>query len=184
MTLGQSRYTGPAARTAQGWTLERLSQPSRLQSANGIRTGADGRIYIAQVAGSRISAINVDTGVIETISPAGGAITGPDDLVFDEHGNLYCTEITRNRVTVLRPDGTSDVVADGIAVANPITYHQGRLIAGELTMDGRILEIDRNGGAPRVIAAGVPMINAFDVGPDGKVYFPAQGANEIWRVGL
>jgi sugar lactone lactonase YvrE len=184
MAVGQSRYTGPAAQVTEGWTLERLTQPSRLQSANGIRTGKDGRIYIAQVAGSRVSAIDVDTGVIETISAAGGAITAPDDLVFDDQGNLYCTEITRNRVTVLRPDGTSGVVADNIAVANPITYHQGRLIVGELTMAGRILEIDRNGGAPRVIAEGLPMPNAFDVGPDGKLYFPAQGANEIRRVSL
>src|SRR3954471_19773825 len=104
MVVGQSRYTGPAAKTAEGWTLERLSPPSRLQSANGIRTGNDGRIYIAQVAGSCVSAIDVDTGVIETISAKGGGITGPDDLVFDEEGNLYCTEITRDRVTVLRPD--------------------------------------------------------------------------------
>ncbi|MEO5586193.1 MAG: gluconolaconase [Novosphingobium sp.] len=182
--VGASRYTGPVARVAEGWTLERLSPPSRLQGANGIRTGADGRIYIAQVAGSCVSAIDVDTGVIETISAAGGAITGPDDLVFDEAGNLYCTEITRDRVTVLRPDGTSSVVADGINVANPITYHQGRLIAGELTMGGRIFEIDRNSGAKRVICEGVPMANAFEVGPDGKLYFPAQAANEIWRVSL
>ncbi|HUD29827.1 MAG TPA: gluconolaconase, partial [Novosphingobium sp.] len=65
-----------------------------------------------------------------------------------------------------------------------ITYHQGRLIAGELRVDGRIMELDRDGGAPRVIYEGVPMVNAFEVGPDGKLYFPAQGANEIWRIGL
>jgi sugar lactone lactonase YvrE len=184
MATGPSRYRGPPAQLAEGWTLERLSPPSRLQGANGIRTGQDGRIYIAQVAGSCVSAIDVDSGEIETISPKGGGITGPDDLAFDEAGNLYCTEITRDRVTVLRPDGTTGVVAEGIAVANPITCHQGRLIAGELTMGGRILELDRSGGAPRVIAADQPMVNAFDVGPDGKLYFPAQGANEIRRVDL
>ena len=36
----------------------------------------------------------------------------------------------------------------------------------------------------RVILNNIPMVNAFDVGPDGKLYFPAQGANEIWRVSL
>jgi sugar lactone lactonase YvrE len=184
MTTGASRYTGPPAQTAKGWALERLSRPSRLQSANGIRTGADGRIYIAQVAGSRVSALDVDTGEIEVISPTGGGITGPDDLVFDDEGNLYCTEITRDRVTVLRRDGSSGVIADGINVANPITFHQGHLIAGELTMDGRILELNRGGGIARTIASGQPMVNAFEVGPDGKLYFPAQGANEIRRVDL
>ncbi len=30
----------------------------------------------------------------------------------------------------------------------------------------------------------VPMPNAMEVGPDGKLYFPVMEANEIWRVGL
>lgn len=172
-----------AASAAEGWTIERLTPPSRLYSANGLRTGKDGRIYVAQVAGSQVSAVDVETKEIETISPIGGAIVGPDDLVFDDEDNLYVTEITENQVRVLRKDGTSDAIAE-LRVANPITYHQGHLIAGELVMGGRIVEIDRDGGAPRVILDSIPMVNAFDVGPDGKLYFPAQGANEIWRIGL
>jgi sugar lactone lactonase YvrE len=185
MSQQYGRYKAASSpNLAEGWSLERLTQPSRLFSANGIRTGADGRIYIAQVAGSQVDAIDVDTGEIETISPKGGAIVGPDDLVFDEAGNLYLTEITENKVKMLAPNGTSRVICDNLAVANPITYHQGHLIAGELRMGGRIVELDRNGGAPRVILDNVPMVNAFDVGPDGKLYFPAQAANEIWRVSL
>ena len=180
-----SRYQAAGVPSAaQGWSLERRTRPSRLYSANGIRAGKDGRIYVAQVAGSQVSAVHPDTGEIETISPIGGGITGPDDLVFDDEGNLYCTEITNHRVSVLRPDGTTSIVADNIPVANPITFHQGHLIAGELRMGGRILELDRGGGVPRVILEGVPMANAFEVGPDGKLYFPAQGANEIWRISL
>lgn len=175
---------GMTVKVAEGWRLHRMTPPSRLQSANGIRTGTDGRIYVAQVAGSKVSAIDVDTGVIETISPAGAGIVGPDDLAFDDEGNLYCTEITENRVSMMTPGGEYRVVWGDVPVANPITYHQGKLIAGELRMGGRILELDRNGGAPRVIYEGVPMVNAFEVGPDGKLYFPAQGANEIWRIGL
>jgi sugar lactone lactonase YvrE len=180
-----SRYSAPNPPTiAEGWTLKRVSGPSRLFGANGIRTGPDGRIYVAQVAGSQISAIDINTGEIEAISPMGGDIVGPDDLVFDDEGNLYATEITENRVTMLRPDGTSKVIWGDIPVANPITFHQGHLIAGELRMGARILELDRNGGEPRVIAQDLPMTNAFEVGPDGKLYFPAQAANEIWRVSL
>lgn len=185
MSVEQSRYKAPAsAKAAEGWSLSRLTPASRLYSANGIRTGADGRIYVAQVAGSQIDAVDVETGAIETIVPMGAGIRGPDDLVFDEAGNLYVTEITENRVSMRSPNGQTRVVMGGINVANPITYHKGKLIAGELTMGGRILELDHNGGAPRVIFEGVPMANAFDVGPDGKLYFPAQAANEIWRVSL
>lgn len=185
MLQQSGRYSGPVpASTAEGWSLERVTPASRLSGANGIRTGADGRIYVAQVAGSQVSAINPDTGEVETISAMGAGITGPDDLVFDDEGNLYCTEITENRVTVRSPDGKVKVLQEGINVANPITFHQGHLIVGELMMGGRIMELDRNGGAPRVILDNVPMSNAFEVGPDGKLYFPAQAANEIWRVSL
>jgi sugar lactone lactonase YvrE len=185
MTEATPRYVSPnPARTAEGWALNRATKPSRLYSANGIRAGKDGRIYVAQVAGSQVSAVDPDSGAIETISAIGGGISCPDDLVFDDEGNLYCTEICNARVSMMRPDGTTKILTDGIPVANPITFHQGHLIAGELRMGGRILELDRNGGAPRVIYEGVPMANAFEVGPDGKLYFPAQAANEIWRIGL
>jgi len=179
---GRQAEFGPAE-VAGGWTLKRLTGPSRLSGANGIRTGSDGRIYVAQVGGSRISAIDPDTAAIEAITPI-GAIVGPDDLAFDEAGNLYATEITEGRVTMRAPNGSIRVIEGNMPVANPITYYRGRLIAGELRMGGRIMELDRDGGAPRVIVENVPMANAFDVGPDGKLYFPAQAANEIWRVGL
>ena len=180
-----SRYTGPSpAKVADGWTITRLTPPSRLSGANGIRTGTDGRIYVASVPSSSISAINPDTGAIEVISPLGGDIVAPDDLVFDEAGNLYVTEITLGRVTMREANGRSSVVCGDMPVANPITYHQGRLIAGECRMDARIMELDRNGGAPRVIKDGIPMANAFEVGPDGRLYAPIMGANEIWAIDL
>lgn len=174
----------PPAEVAEGWTLSRVTRPSRLAGANGIRTGADGKIYVAQVAGSRVSTVDPDTGEVAGLTAIGGGITAPDDLVFDDRGNLYCTEITKNRVSVLEPNGNARVLMGDIDTANPITFHQGRLLVGELTLSARIMELDRDGGAPKVLLENIPMVNAFDVGPDGKLYFPAQGANEIWRIGL
>jgi sugar lactone lactonase YvrE len=185
MSLQSGRYT--AARPldlAEGWSLKRLTQPSRLFGANGLRTGPDGRIYVAQVSGSQISAIDVQTGAIEAISPMGSDIVGPDDLVFDPQGNLYATEITEGRVSARAPNGETRVVYGDMPVANPITFHQGRLIAGECRVGGRIMELDLNGGAARVILENVPMPNAMEVGPDGKLYLPVMGTNEIWRVSL
>jgi sugar lactone lactonase YvrE len=185
MPQPSGRYT--AARPtglADGWIQERITEPSRLYGANGIRTGPDGRIYVAQVSGSQISAIDVETGAIEAISPMGGDIVGPDDLAFDSQGNLYATEITEGRVSVRAPNGTTRVLQGDMPVANPITFHEGRLIAGECRVGGRIMELDLNGGAPRMILDNVPMPNAFSVGPDGKLYTPVMGTNEIWRVSL
>ena len=170
------------AKVADGWQLERITGPSRLYGANGLRIGPDGRIYVAQVAGSAVSAVDPDSGSIEIISPMDGNIVAPDDLVFDDEGNLYSTEITLGRVSVRAPNGSYRVLTDNMPCANPITLHQGKLFAGECRPDGRIMELDRNTGAIRVILDGVPMPNAFEVGPDGLLYFPVMGANEIWRV--
>lgn len=182
-TSGRHQGAG-AAVAAEGWTLERMTPPSRLFGANGLRTGPDGRIYVAQVTGSQVSAIDVDSGAIETISAMGGDIVAPDDLVFDDAGNLYLTEITEGRVCMRTPDGAVRVIQGDMPVANPITWHQGRLIAGECRVGARIMELGLDGGAPRVILDNVPMANAFEVGPDGKLYFPVMGTNEIWRVDL
>lgn len=185
MSLENGRYTAAKPpRAAEGWTLQRVTPPSRLFGANGLRTGPDGRIYVAQVSGSQITAIDVNTGAIEAISPMGGDIVAPDDLVFDPSGNLYATEITEGRVSVRAPNGTTRVIQGDMPVANPITFHDGRLIAGECRVGGRIMELDLNGGAPRILLDNVPMPNAFDVGPDGKLYIPVMGTNEIWRIGL
>ncbi len=185
MTQQAGRYmsAGPA-RVAEDWALERLTPPSRLYGANGMRVGGDGRIYIAQVAGSQVSAIDVGSGAIETISPMGGDIVAPDDLVFDPQGNLYVTEISEGRVGALDAKGNYRVVYGDLPCANPITFYNGRLIAGECRPGGRIMELDLNGGPPRIIADNLMMPNAMEVGPDGKLYFPLMGTNEICRVSL
>lgn len=177
------RYTSATAiHIADDWQVERVTKPSRLYGANGIRSGSDGRIYVAQVSGSQISAVDIDSGAVETVSPMGGAIVAPDDLAFDDQGNIFATEITEGRVSVLKPNGESQVVYGDMPCANPITMHQGHLYAGECRPDGRIMELDLNGSAPRIILENAPMPNAMEVGPDGKLYFPLMGANEIWRI--
>ena len=185
MSLQTGRYTPAKTQSvAEGWSLERLTPVSRLFGANGMSVGPDGRIYVAQVSGSQISAIDVDTGAVEAISPMGGDIVAPDDVVFDPHGNLYATEITEGRVSVREPNGRTRVLYGDLPVANPITFHQGRLIAGECRVGARIMELDLNGGPPRILLDNVPMPNAFQVGPDGKLYFPVMATNEIWRISL
>src|ERR1700731_4526770 len=167
---------------AEGWRLERLTPPSRLFGANGLRAGPDDRIYIAQVTGSQISAFDIGTGRLETISPKGGDIIAPDDVAFDPRGNLYATEVMDGRVSARGTDGRTRVLRDDVPSANGITVHQGRLFIGECREGGRLLELDRGGGAPRVLLENVPSPNAMEVGPDGLLYFPLMTANEIWRI--
>ncbi|MDM4141791.1 MULTISPECIES: SMP-30/gluconolactonase/LRE family protein [Mycobacterium] len=178
-----SRYAAPHPMdVAEGWTLERVTAPSRLFGANGLRTGPDGRVYIAQVTGSQISALDHRTGELVTASPTGGDIVAPDDVAFDAAGNLYATEVMDGRVSVRDTGGRTRVLRDDVPSANGITFYRDRLFIGECREGGRLLEFDLTGGPPRVLLENVPSPNAMEVGPDGLLYFPVMGANEIWRI--
>jgi len=178
-----SRYASSASvSVTEGWTLERLTPPSRLFGANGLRTGPDGRVYVAQVAGSQISALDTGTGELETVIAPGAGLLAPDDLDFDAQGNLYVTEYYDGRVSVRDADGRVRVLRDDVPGANGITFHRGRLFVDECRIGGRLLELDLAGGAPRVLAENLPMPNALAPGPDGKLYYPVLGSNDIWRI--
>ncbi|MGZ4562031.1 MAG: Vgb family protein [Mycobacterium sp.] len=182
-----SRYasggSGPReVEVAESWRLQRVTAPSRLFGANGLRTGPDGRVYIAQVTGSQISALDPRTGQLGTVSAQGDEIIAPDDVAFDASGNLYATEVMDGRVSMLDTAGRTRVLRDDVPSANGITVHQGRLFIGECREGGRLLEVDLAGGPPRVLLENVPSPNAMEVGPDGLLYFPVMGANEIWRI--
>jgi sugar lactone lactonase YvrE len=183
MSLQNGRYIATKApQVSEGWSLARLTPQSRLFGANGLRNGPDGRIYIAQVAGSQISALDVDSGALETISAMGSDVVAPDDMAFDAQGNLFITEYYDGRVSVRGTDGRTRVLRDDIPGANGITVHKGRVFVDECRIGGRFVELDLNGGAPRVLLENLMMPNAMEAGPDGKLYFPSLGTNDISRI--
>ncbi|BBY81987.1 SMP-30/gluconolactonase/LRE family protein [Mycolicibacterium pulveris] len=181
-SLPQARYTGPNPTVTEGWQLQRLTAPSRLFGANGLRTGPDGRVYVAQVTGSQISALDLGTGQLATISAKGGDIVAPDDVAFDTSGNLYATEVMDGRVSVRDPRGQTRVLRDDLPCANGITVYQDRLFINECRDGGRLMELDRATGAAQILLTDLASPNAMEVGPDGWLYYPLMTANEIWRV--
>jgi sugar lactone lactonase YvrE len=181
-SVHDARYTAGSPTAAEGWRLERLTAPSRLFGANGLRTGPDGRVYVAQVTGSQISALDLRTGQVDTVSAKGGDIIAPDDVAFDSGGNLYATEVMDGRVSVRDAAGRTRVLRDDLPCANGITVHQDRLFIGECREGGRLMELDRSTGAQRILLEDLPSPNAMEVGPDGLLYYPLMVANEIWRV--
>ncbi len=166
---------------AAGWQLARLSSPSPLFGANGMRVGSDGQLYVVQAFGSQISAVDPQTGACRTISPVGGPIVAPDDIAFDSRDTMYVTEVMSARVCAREPNGKVRVIADNVPAANGITAHQDRLFMDECRPGGRLFELYPDGRAPRVIAENLPLPNALSVGPDGKLYFPHIATGEIWR---
>lgn len=177
-----ARYTAPNPTASDGWRLERLTAPSRLFGANGLRAGPDGRIYVAQVTGSQISALDLADGQLATVSSQGGDIVAPDDVAFDSSGNLFATEVMNGRVSVRDAGGQTRVLRDDLPCANGITVYHDRLFINECRDGGRLMELDRVTGASRVLLEDLPSPNAMEVGPDGLLYYPLMTANEIWRV--
>ncbi len=134
------------------------------------------------MTGSQISALDLATGEVETVSAKGGDIVAPDDMAFDSRGNLVATEVMDGRVSLRDASGATRVLRDDVPSANGITFHGDRLFIGECREGGRLMEFDLNGGPPRILLENVPSPNAMEVGPDGLLYFPVMGANEIWRM--
>ncbi len=152
-----NRYTGlmstQAPQVAAGWTLARLHPASGLFGANGMQFGPDDRLYVAQAFGSQVSAIDIESGRMETLSPQGGPIVGPDDVAFDSHGNMYVTEVMSAWVSMRSPSGEVRVLADELPSANGITIHRDRVFVDEHRRGGRLFELYPDGSrAPRLIA--------------------------------
>jgi sugar lactone lactonase YvrE len=175
---------GAGPKAAAGWQVTALSPPSGLFGANGMRIGPDGRLYVVQAFGSQVSAINTSTGACETISPVGGPIVAPDDIVFDSRGVMYVTEVMSARVCARTPDGQTRIIADNVPGANGITAYKDRLFMDECRPGGRLFELFPDGRTPRLIADNLALPNALSVGPDEQIYFPQIAAGEIWRVPL
>src|SRR5213080_1203960 len=127
-----NRYReGIEPQAAAGWQISRLSPPSGLYGANGMQFGPDGKLYVAQAFGSRVSALDTTTGACQTVSPVGGPIVAPDDLAFDSRGVMYVTEVMSARVSARTPDGQTRVIADNVPGANGITCYHDRLFMDE-----------------------------------------------------
>ncbi len=169
------RYTAGSPAAAEGWRLERLTAPSRLFGANGLRTGPDGRVYVAQVTGSQISALDLRSGQVDTVSAKGGDIIAPDDVAFDSGGNLYATEVMDGRVSVRDAAGRTRVLRDDLPCANGITVHQDRLFIGECREGGRLMELDRSDWRAADPARGPAVTERHGVRPGRPPVLPADG---------
>ncbi len=176
------RY-GPtgAPRSARG-TISRLTPPSSLWGSNGVAFGPDGRLHVAQFVAGRISAVDLGSGEVETVVDMDGPVQSPDDLAFGADGSMYITDLVPGRVWRRSPDGEFTLVADDVVLPNGIACVGDRLFVNEMRMGGRVLELFPGGGEPVVLAEGLALGNAMQLGPDGYLYYPHMVTNEVHRV--
>ncbi|MFE2060652.1 hypothetical protein [Streptomyces sp. NPDC059446] len=163
-------------------SAERLSPANPLWGSNGIAFGPDGRLYVAEFLGGRISAVDLDGGELDVVVPAGGPVRSPDDLAFGADGSMYIADLVPGRVWRRSPRGEYTLVSDEVKNPNGITCIGDRLFVNEMKPDGRLLELFPDGGAPAVLTAGLAMGNAMQRGPDGCLYYPHMISEQIWRI--
>jgi sugar lactone lactonase YvrE len=156
--------------------------------ANGIRVDADGTLWIADLEGGQIVAVDPATGALVARLGADAGVTTPDDLALDPDGRLWWTEFPAGAIGRIddptAPDATSEVVAEIGSGANPIAVDdEGRVFAGRAIQGTGIYELDPSDAAePREVVADPGVINGFDVGPDGRVYAPVSDTGEVVAV--
>lgn len=182
--LQLSRFDSSASLqvTSQRWETTRLSPPNQLWGANGVAFGPDGRLYVAQFLGGQISAVDTESGEVETVVPLDGPIQAPDDLAFGADGSMFITDLTPGRVWRRRPNGEFSLLANTLTAPNGITCVGDRLFVNEMCTNGRLLELFPDGADPAVLATDLAFGNAMQLGPDGLLYYPHMLTNEVWRV--
>lgn len=163
------------------YEVKEIGTGAVLHSANGIRIGPDGNLYIASFWGQEIIVMDKQNGAIIKRIGRDMGVNSPDDLVFGPDGSLYWTDILLGEVVRMTPAGvvTRQYVASGV---NPITFSaEGRLFtARDFTPGDGIYELDPNLVNPPVaLMESTPdnlfplgWMNACDFGPDGRLYGP------------
>jgi sugar lactone lactonase YvrE len=181
-----------AGKPSSNVVMRMIAKGAALHGTNGIRFGPDGNLYIASVIGREIIVMNKQNGkIINRFGPEVGVI-GPDDLAFGPDGSVYWTDIMVGEVGRMTPGGgvTKQFVAPGV---NPITFSpDGRLFVGLCFLGDGLYELDPDLIAPpRPIIEASPenpyplgFLNAFDFGPDGRLYGPLFAGSIIISVNV
>ncbi len=183
LALGTETHGAEPLIVEPGFVIERIVAGSGFHTANGVAFGPDGRLFVASVAGESIFALDLVTGVIETIvgPPSGEA----DDLVFGSNGDMIWTAFLEGTVRMKAVDGPIKDLASDLPGVNSIAFTRDgkRLFVGQVFMGDGMWEIDLAGiAAPRLVASKTGGINACQFGPDGMIYGPSWDRGQLVRI--
>ena len=161
--------TGTLATVSPDGTVERVATTGG--GPNGAAVGPDGKVYVcnnggfewAEVdgmaipgpqpenyIGGRIQRVDTDTGEVEDLYTecGGNPLRGPNDIVFDDQGGFYFTDLGKSRARDVDKGGIYYAKADGSSIVNVVygTDHangiglspDGRTIYAAETLTGRL----------------------------------------------
>ena len=163
-----------------------VGRPAETNALNGVTVSPlDGNVYAASVGGSEITIHDPETGeILDRIGQERG-VNGPDDVFVTDDGTLYWTDLLAGNVGMLSPDGEvrTQFVGPGV---NPITMSSdGRLFVARIFLGAGLYELD-----PMLITDPVLLdetqagLNAFEFGPDGRLYAPSFFTGDVLRIDI
>jgi DNA-binding beta-propeller fold protein YncE len=125
-----------------------------------IARGLDGRLYVSEYKGNRVSILNAEGGWSGYIGAKGrgdGMFVGPQNLTIDESGYLYVVDYGNQRVSKFDPDGQFilsfgkktfspiGLAFDGFLSPTGIAARDGRIYVADNALN-QIAIFDQNGG--------------------------------------
>jgi DNA-binding beta-propeller fold protein YncE len=139
----------------------------------------DGRLFLSETRGGRISVLNEEGDWQYYIGSKGlgaGELVGPQNITIDEEGYLYVVEYGNRRVSKFDPDGTFIVSFGqreagfrGLLSPTGIAAGRGRIFVAD-SSSRQIYAFDRNGlylGV--VVSEGLRGPESLNIFPDGRL---------------
>jgi sugar lactone lactonase YvrE len=153
----------------------------------------DGSILVSELGNKSLVRVSGEHGKDRTALITG--LEGPVGLVAGTNGDVYVTEAFAGMVSKVAANGEKTVVAKDLKMPEGIARGpDGKLIVAEVGAK-RIVEIDPQGGAVRVIASDLPIGLAgapgglptniptgVGVGASGTIYFSSDVENAIYKI--
>lgn len=177
-----------AQTSARPATVEIVVPGSVIQAIEGIDIGPDGMIYGTSIHAQAVYRIDPDTGFVTVAVPS--PYGESDDVAVGPKGTpveglLAWTAQTTGEIRIQRPGGMPEVLMADVPRVNPIAFNkEGRLFTAQSGAgENALWELDVIGNeAPRLVAKNKGRLNGFGFGPDGRLYAPHFGTNELFAI--
>lgn len=141
--------------------------------------GQEISVWGADYLGHQLLRFDPDTGVIHERH---GGLCDTDDVVVAPGGSLLATCAGQGTVVRLSRGGRAEVLARVGRGVNPIALEPGgdAVIVGFGTEDhDELIRVPLDGAPAEVVADGLPVLNGFGFGPDGRLYVPTAGVGGV-----
>jgi DNA-binding beta-propeller fold protein YncE len=141
--------------------------------------GLDGRLYVSEFRGGRISVLSDNGNWLAAIGEKGlnaGQLAGPAALAVDDQGYIYTAEFGNRRISKFDPDGVfitsfgrRDELFPGFLAPTGIAFKDGVLYAAD-SVARAIYMFDSNGAYLGILTAeGMNAPESLRVFPDGSL---------------